>query len=147
MKLLILLMPFTFFQNTNIFNQLVGTWQMQTPKGVLYESWQPVSEGKIAGMSYMLNGKDSSVFERTIVTKEGSDIYFNAMATRQNNGQTVRFKLANTIGKYYIFENKQHDFPQRVIYEFVSSDSIHARIEGKQNGKDAAQDFYYSRKK
>ena len=98
-------------------------------------------------MSYMLNGKDSSVFERTTITKEGADLYFTAVATNQNNGASVRFKLANTIGKYYIFENPQHDFPQRVIYEFVTTDSIHARIEGKQNGKASSEDFYYSRKK
>lgn len=147
MKLLFFVLSFVFFQSPDIFFKLQGTWQMNTPKGILYETWQPAEGSRITGMSYMLNGKDSSVFERTMITKEGTDLFFTAVATGQNNGAAVRFKLANTIGNYYIFENPQHDFPQRVIYEFVSRDSIHARIEGKQNGKAASEDFYYSRKK
>jgi hypothetical protein len=148
MKTIVLILISTlYFQNSSIFTSLPGTWQMKMPEGILYETWTSTGENKLSGTAYMLKGADSSVFERTSLSVIDKEIYYTAVVANQNNGQPVRFKLANTIGKYFVFENKAHDFPQRVIYEFVSADSIHARIEGKKNGKDVAEDFFYSRKK
>jgi hypothetical protein len=67
--------------------------------------------------------------------------------SNQNNQQPVYFKLISKEDGRYIFENKEHDFPQRVIYHLVSNDAVHARIEGVRNGQERGSDFKYSRVK
>jgi hypothetical protein len=45
----------------------------------------------------------------------------------------------------FTFENKEHDFPQRIIYRIINPDSVVARIEGVKNGKPGSFDYYYKR--
>jgi hypothetical protein len=59
----------------------------------------------------------------------------------------VHFKLVSAQQGKYIFENKLHDFPQRIIYHLVTPDSIAARVEGQQNGRVDGSDFYFKRVK
>ena len=54
-----------------------------------------------------------------------------------------RFKEA-TDGKI-VFENPDHDFPQRIMYWMDESGKLAARIEGKQNGKQAASEWRWQR--
>lgn len=44
-----------------------------------------------------------------------------------------------------VFENPNHDFPQRIIYRLVTVDSLVARIEGRIDGKERSSDFPYRR--
>jgi hypothetical protein len=44
-----------------------------------------------------------------------------------------------------VFENKTHDFPQKITYQFTSDDVMLATIEGTMNGKTEKIDFKYSR--
>jgi hypothetical protein len=44
-----------------------------------------------------------------------------------------------------VFENPDHDFPQRVGYEKQGADSLLAWIEGSQNGRTRRVDFPYRR--
>ena len=44
-----------------------------------------------------------------------------------------------------IFENPQHDFPQRVIYRLQTDGSLLGRIEGVSKGKEKAVDFPMTR--
>ena len=60
---------------------------------------------------------------------------------RLSSGATpVKFRLTTQNAAEVIFENAGHDFPQRIIYRKVEG-GIHARIDGKQNGKDRAVEF------
>jgi hypothetical protein len=45
----------------------------------------------------------------------------------------------------FIFENKEHDFPQRIIYHIVNKDSVHAWIEGTHDGKAGREDYFFAR--
>jgi hypothetical protein len=44
-----------------------------------------------------------------------------------------------------VFENPEHDFPQRVGYKRNGSDALDAWIEGQANGKSRRVDFSYQR--
>ena len=44
-----------------------------------------------------------------------------------------------------VFENPEHDFPQRVGYRREGADSLQAWIEGQANGKSRRVDFAYQR--
>jgi hypothetical protein len=44
-----------------------------------------------------------------------------------------------------VFENPDHDFPNRIIYRTPDADSLFARIEGKRNGRVSGVDFSLKR--
>ena len=55
------------------------------------------------------------------------------------------FRLIESGGKRVVFENAQHDFPQRIIYWLSSDDSLHAKIEGTMGGKSASYEWSWRR--
>jgi hypothetical protein len=54
------------------------------------------------------------------------------------------FRLIESSGKRVVFENAEHDFPQRIIY-WLADDKLHAQIEGTLNGKTAAEEWTWQR--
>ena len=57
------------------------------------------------------------------------------------------FKLIETGDKRVVFENKNHDFPQRILYWTDAKGALHARIEGPQGGKTVAEEWVWTRAK
>jgi hypothetical protein len=44
-----------------------------------------------------------------------------------------------------VFENKEHDFPQRIIYRLVANGKLLGRIEGVVDGAERSADFPMTR--
>lgn len=124
-----------------------GTWQMKTKKGYICEQWNLKGEKELAGTGFSVSGKDTTIQERVKLVKNATDIYFVPLVTNQNGGKEVQFKLISATNQEYVFSNPAHDFPQRIVYKFISPDSLHAWVDGQHNGKFVKQDFYYSRVK
>ncbi len=55
--------------------------------------------------------------------------------------QEASFRLIRLTEQEAIFENAEHDFPQRIGYRFESGGKLTAWIEGTINGKDKKIDF------
>jgi hypothetical protein len=128
-----------------VLHGLVGLWKMETNRGVLYEEWQVQNDQTLKGRSFKVNNTDTVVLERTTLSLKGNSIIYSPAVTNQNNGQSVPFTLISAGNQRYVFENKKHDFPQRVIYQLGSNNVLQARIEGTKNGKQMGSDFNYSR--
>ncbi|HEY8898072.1 MAG TPA: DUF6265 family protein [Niastella sp.] len=124
---------------------LTGLWKMDGKRGAIYEEWQVSGDNQLTGRSYKLNNNDTMVLENVIISLQGNVIFYTPVVHDQNNRQPVPFKLISYNNNKYIFENKEHDYPQRVIYELVSANDLHARIEGSKNGKEMGSDFNYNR--
>lgn len=157
MKIFFFLLQTVFFfsavnqqQNEDIFDQLrqlKGTWKTMVNGKTIFETWNLQSEIEMSGMSYKLNNSDTVIFERTRIVRHNKQISYIAKVANQNQGKEVVFKLVSSFNKTFIFENPEHDFPQRVAYQFTSSDSVHAWIDGKYEGKENREDYYYWRVK
>jgi hypothetical protein len=62
------------------------------------------------------------------------------------SGQPSAVFRARDIGdQRVVFENPEHDFPQRVGYERKGADALAAWIEGTMNGRARRVDFAYRR--
>ncbi|TDH23228.1 hypothetical protein EXU57_17275 [Segetibacter sp. 3557_3] len=138
------------FQNAPqvAFNQLAllkGTWKMLAPEGWIYENWKAGAAGILMGRSYKLNGTDTILFETIVLKHDQSGVYYIPSTENQNNRQPITFTLVGNTNKRFVFENKGHDFPQRIIYELVNPDSLAARIEGSRNRKFRFRDYAFSR--
>ena len=124
---------------------LTGLWKMDGKRGALYEEWLLSGDNQLTGRSYKLTNNDTVVLENVIISLQGNAIFYTPVVRDQNNQQPVPFKLISNNNNRYVFENKEHDYPQRVIYELVSSNELRARIEGSKNGKEMGSDFIYMR--
>ncbi|MCS3798159.1 DUF6265 family protein [Niastella sp. OAS944] len=126
---------------------LTGLWKMDSKRGALYEEWQVSGDNQLTGRSYKISNNDTIVLENVVISLQGNAIFYTPVVRDQNNQQPVPFKLISYNNNRYVFENKEHDYPQRVIYELISSNEIRARIEGNKNGKESGSDFNYTRLK
>jgi hypothetical protein len=126
---------------------LTGLWKMDGKRGALYEEWQVSGDNQLKGRSYKINNNDTLVLENVVISLQRDAIFYTPVVRNQNDQQPVPFKLISYDNKRYVFENKEHDYPQRVIYELVSANELRARIEGSRNGKESGSDFNYSRVK
>ena len=123
--------------NLEAFRWAAGTWQMATPEGMVYEQWKVINDSLYLGSSYMLQSTDTILLETMRLEKQGEDILYIPTIKNENGGQPVTFKLisSGSQGSGLVFENKEHDFPQRIVYKQQAADTLYARIEGTINGK------------
>ena len=126
---------------------LIGTWENKTPKGSVFETWTKVNDHELSGKSYLVKEKDTVVFETIQVVQEQDLLFYIPLVKNQNNGLPVRFTGKAISETQLIFENPQHDFPQKISYTKIKSDSLVAEISGIQNGQQRKQTFLMKRVK
>jgi Domain of unknown function (DUF6265) len=144
--IVVLLSAFTCQQDVfSELQQLSGTWKMDTKRGAIYENWIRTTKDEMQGKSFKLNGKDTVVLENVRLSKSSEGLFYIPVVSNQNEGKPVSFRMIDSKNKTFVFENKEHDFPQRVIYHIVSKDSVHAWIEGTKNGKEGRSDYFFKR--
>jgi hypothetical protein len=124
-------------QNDTTFNWLIGKWEAVTTQGVFFEQWKAGSQQLEGSGGEIVKG--DTVFKETLflLKKKG---HWNYVA-EVGKQEPVEFPLIQVLEHRYKFENKKHDFPQRIIYEYIDRDHFNARVEGKINGK-MGQDVY-----
>lgn len=124
---------------------LQGTWSMQTRRGVINESWEKTNDSVYSGKSYRVVNTDTMLLETVQLVKKGNDIFYIPVVTGQNQGQAVSFRLITADRNTFTFDNPEHDFPQRVIYQLTGNNTLQARIEGMDKGSYRKSDFNYTR--
>ncbi|PSL24759.1 DUF6265 family protein [Dyadobacter jiangsuensis] len=124
---------------------IVGTWLNKRSRGDIYETWTRKSEKEFAGMSYTLAGADTTPLEKVRLYIQGNEIVYAPVAAGQNDDKEVLFKLKTIEGNRFVFENLQHDFPKRIVYDFRSNDSLYAHIEGEMQSRQRRIDYPYRR--
>lgn len=125
---------------------VLGSWEMQTAKGKIVEQWTQNEDKILSGKSYRINAKGDSLLTETLqVKKIGEDTFYCSTVTGQNEGKETCFKLISNKDGIYVFEDKTHDFPQRIVYQNQGKNEMLAWIEGEHNGKSRKSEFRYKR--
>jgi hypothetical protein len=106
---------------------LAGCWEMRRGARTTLEMWMPPAGGLMLGASRTVSGEQVVEYERMqLAMKDGGIVY-----TALPSGQAEASFTAVSVGAGgFTVENLQHDFPQRIIYRRVGTDSLVARIEG-----------------
>lgn len=128
-------------------SDLVGTWEMITKDGVIYEVWEKVNENEMAGHSFMIAGTDTIPFESVRLLEEAGKLSYIPTVSDQNEGKPVAFKEEKWTEDGIIFANPDHDFPQQISYQWITKDSLIAEISGMEQGKPKKETYPFSRKK
>jgi hypothetical protein len=132
---------------TSLYPLAGGTWQMKTKKGFICERWKKINSNELQSIGFRVAGIDTVIEEKVRLIKKGDSIYYVPNVTDQNGGKEVCFKLTSSAKGEFVFSNPAHDFPQRVVYQFISRDSLYAWVDGLYKGKYVKQDFRYTRVK
>ena len=98
------------------------------------EKWQVLDDG-ISAKVYSLSGIDSILTETIEIINDNDTVYYQATVFNQNEGKPIRFKLVSADSMNFVFENKAHDFPQRIEYYFVNKTNVRVSISSQYKGK------------
>lgn len=122
---------------------LAGCWQRQTATSTIDEQWMAPRAGLMLGIGRTVRGDTVVVeFEQVRILARGDHAVYHA----EPSGQTpTDFEARSTSDTLVVFENLEHDFPQRVIYRKRGADSVIARVEGTRGGQLRGIDFPYAR--
>jgi len=130
-----------FAQDDSIFKLFPGKWKMETDKAEIYEEWIFANETELIGKSFSVEGSEEFVSELLYLKKFGKQWAYVAVPEGQN---ITLFALVEYTPKKYVFENLEHDFPQRIIYEFHKDGKLTAAIEGTVNGENKRVEFSFT---
>jgi Domain of unknown function (DUF6265) len=113
-------------------NWFLGKWQVNESNS--FEEWIQIDSLLYRGKGYKIRKNDTLITETIDIVQKGKEIFYIPSVTDQNDGKPVDFQLVSKKAEKVIFENKNHDFPQRIIYTKNGNDQIDARIEGIKQG-------------
>lgn len=119
---------------------LAGCWERKdaAKKLLISEQWMSPAGTSILGMGRTVKNGKTVDYEFMRIEQRDEGIYF--FAQPKANKEETPFKLIRSTRNEIIFENKEHDFPRRVIYKRQGT-KMTGRIEGNNNGKFLAIDF------
>jgi hypothetical protein len=121
---------------------LTGNWGSTSKEGSLTENWVKINDSVYHGESYFVTPKKDTVFSETVVLDEvAGKMAYTVSVPGHNEEKPVRFDLTKITETEMIFENPQHDYPNKIVYTQVKPDSLVAVIYGKQKGEEKSETF------
>lgn len=126
---------------------LTGTWRRETAKSITIETWRRVSDRTFEGEGLRRSrASGDTVFTESllIVAMQGETFYIAKVA---ENLYPVPFKLTSLDSGRAVFENPDHDFPQRITYVHHASDSLTVLVEGETQGKPRGLRFRFAKQR
>ena len=121
---------------------LEGQWAGTRDGVSTEEQWTAPRGGSLLGLHRDVKAERMISFEflRIETTKDGA-FYFAS----PRSAPPTPFRLVELGDRKVVFENKQHDFPQRILYWLDAAGALHARIEGPQSGKTVGEEWTWTR--
>lgn len=103
---------------TNLPDLLVGRWEGSLGEANYSEEWAKVSDGTYEGVALMMTGDSVMSEERMRLTYFAGQWIFIASTGDTRITSFVRMALLDGT---WIFENREHDFPQHIGYKVEGS--------------------------
>lgn len=125
---------------------LLGSWKRETAKHVTWEHWQRLSDHLYTGQSYRIAtaGGDTVYAEDLLLVEMAGEVFY--IAKVPENTYPVPFKLsAGETSAGAAFENTEHDFPQRIIYNRRDDGSMTVVLSGPANGETRQVELHFTR--
>ncbi len=136
-----------FVDDFKLLYPLIGEWAAPYKGGELIEKWELKYEKMMNGKTVFLKGDEEKSQEHINLVLEDRRIYYIPTVTGQNNDEPVKFTLIEIVDENkFIFENKDHDFPQRIIYDLKTPGVLVATIEGETKNGMKSINYTYKKK-
>jgi uncharacterized protein DUF6265 len=120
---------------------LTGCWEYTSGARTVEEHWLSPRARTMMNAGRTTQGDKLIEFETVIIREQDGRLAYEA----HPSGQASAVFLSQRIGdREVVFENQQHDFPQRVGYK-RDGEKLLAWIEGTRNGQTRRIEFPYHR--
>jgi len=119
-----------------------GHWAGEADGTRTEEVWLAPAGGLVLGMNRSVGRSERASFEylRIETRKEGL-VY---VASPGGKG-TTDFPLADLGERFVLFENPEHDFPQRIRYELDADGALHARVSAGEGAEEQAMEWVWKK--
>lgn len=126
------------------FSGMAGCWERKddAKKSLISEQWMKPAGTSIFGVGRTVKNSTTTGWEFMRIEKREDGIYF--VSRPKENVEDTAFKMISSTAGEFVFENREHDFPQRVIYRLKGT-AMTGRVEGNNNGKFLGIDFPMAR--
>jgi hypothetical protein len=114
---------------------LLGSWQFEVDNALFAEEWSIMNDSTFKANGIMIIGEDTVTKESITLEFRNGILSYVVLVEGENDGKPVSFPLLSSTENKFVFENTLHDFPQRIIYEYVDEKSFTAIIEGEYEGE------------
>jgi hypothetical protein len=105
------------------------------------EQWTSPRGGAMLGAGRTVQGARLLEYEFMVIREDGDRLVFEAHPSGQS---AAKFPARAVSERAAVFENLQHDFPQRIGYE-RDGQNLLAWIEGPRNGQTRRVEFRFTR--
>lgn len=126
--IIVLLLSTTALAQPDVPAFLEGTWKIENDD--MYERWNKLNDHSMKGFSYKVVNGQMIVSEYLDIKRESDKTIYTAAVLNQNQGKGIEFVLTRT-DSTYTFENPDHDFPRKIVYQKLSDKEISVRISGE----------------
>jgi len=126
----------------NQLSWLAGHWQGGSQGRLTEEIWLPPAGGLMLGLNRDVSQDGKAFFEFLRLEQTDEGIFYHASP---GGGETTSFKMTECSRDKAAFENKAHDFPQRITYLLTGPDSLKVTIEGDVKGKTESRSWSWTR--
>ena len=120
---------------------LHGCWQTSGGPAVVEEQWMAPRGGTMIGMGRTVRDTRTTEYELVVLKEQDGRLAYEAHPSGQSSAVFLSREITDTS---VVFENTEHDFPQRVGYR-RSESGLAAWIEGTLKGQTRRVDFNYTR--
>lgn len=127
---------------------LEGTWTRKTEKKQNLEIWKQVNHKTFEGKGIRLKNTtgDTLFIEYLQIIKQEGSVFYVAKVPDQNQGKFIFFELKSIQNNMAVFENKKHDFPQKLEYS-LKEGQLHIKVSGIENQKKREFELVLDKKK
>jgi len=130
--LFLFFLPQLFISQLKFPEFLQGTWQVENKEQ--FEHWDILNQTHLKGYSYHNTNSEIIVEEYIEIKKINTKIIYTAHVINQNSGKGVNFTLIKADSSF-VFENKQHYFPKKLIYKKINANKIQVTVGDNKNNR------------
>jgi hypothetical protein len=123
---------------------LAGHWSGEQRGVRMEELWTAPDGGTLLGLHRdVARGRTVGWEFLRIEEKDGVVTYWAS----PGGAAPTPFRLVESEPRRVVFENRAHDFPQRILYWLDAEDRLHARIEGPAENPEKAMEWTWTRRR
>lgn len=107
---------------------LVGEWRAENGGTLFIETWRRAADGALEGEATSRSTTQDEVYVQETLRIEQRDGRLYYVATVPSNPGPVSFGLVSCDSDRLVFENAEHDFPNRISYQRSGADAFSAEV-------------------
>ncbi|MFH0734869.1 MAG: DUF6265 family protein [bacterium] len=112
----------------------MGKWICLNGDKIQTETWEEILDNTFRGKGINIDNTTNKImdYEDLLLVQMDNDIFYIAKVSK--NEFPVPFKLTAVSKNQVVFENPNHDFPQKIIYSLLEPNKLKVEVKAGENG-------------